>query len=272
MLCSIGAYPFLTILFERWYSDLFLAATFDTFRVYEKAWSQDCIVSFLLLQAFIVVLSLLPDYICVITTFLKTTFRIIEYRDKQSSNGSTYATTYVIEHPKGKSFTNSTVMPTDYVGMHGTQKKKEYNTEPANKHFEALSADALKLKSVDITKPKEALPTVSFVNGNGGPFLGKSICNAQQAQSSKGLEAKSDSRLNASIANILFKNEQNKDHVRNNSNSIDQNSLPLAISNSNSKDELLKDECYDNPSFESSTPVHQSAVLDYMDTSFDTRL
>ena len=76
---SIGAYPVLTIVFQGWYNGLFFAATFDTFRVYEKAWSKECIISFVFLQIFIVVLSLLPDYIYTIATFLKTTARISEY-------------------------------------------------------------------------------------------------------------------------------------------------------------------------------------------------
>ena len=85
---SICSYPLLTIVFQNWYNGLFFAATFDTFRVYEKAWSKECIVSFVFLQIFIVVLSLLPDYISTIAAFLKTTVRISEYRNAQSINGS----------------------------------------------------------------------------------------------------------------------------------------------------------------------------------------
>ena len=105
MLFSIGAYPVLTIVFQGWYNGLFFAATFDTFRVYEKAWSKECIISFVFLQIFIVVLSLLPDYIYTIATFLKTTVRISEYRNAQSMNGSQAKLENYKEcrmHPEGK--------------------------------------------------------------------------------------------------------------------------------------------------------------------------
>ena len=89
IICSIGAYPLITTLFERWYNEgFFLAAAFDTFRVYEKSFDKHCVASSLLIQILVVVLSLLPDYLYVIINYIKTSRKILGYHFNRTNNNN----------------------------------------------------------------------------------------------------------------------------------------------------------------------------------------
>jgi hypothetical protein len=56
--------------------------------VYEKSFNKECILSSFLLQVFIVVLSLLPDYLYVIVKYIKTSLSILQYHYKKLSKNA----------------------------------------------------------------------------------------------------------------------------------------------------------------------------------------
>ena len=305
VLISIGAYPLVTILFERWYTEgFFLAAAFDTFRVYEKSFNNECLISSFLLQVFIIVLSLLPDYIHVIHNSIQTTFNILEYYYNQSVNNggiqeisSTTYRMYTEENNgccnvtnilkkrrrfdlveggcKRKSYNKSSVMPInqnlDKSNAVNEISKKPYVASNFDKPLEPLSADLLQSKALSLNVSRNE-PLVEFRNGCELGAISDNDGHLKKVSNSSNLEVQNDTGLTASIESFLFKHEPNKDHLKNNSNSIERNSLSLMVSYPNSRDELTADDGHDNPSFENSTPVREVVRLESIDNSFITKL
>ena len=309
VLCSIVSYPLVTTLFERWYSDgFFLAAAFDTFRVYEKSFNKECIVSSFLLQVFIVVLSLIPDYLYVITKYIRTSLSILRYHSNMLSKkavneenlADTSSTPYIhsanetvgccsvskifkkrqtfdiVERGgnKHRSYNKSSVMPIDKnldkLNVKNEQSKTHYLNPNFNKPLEPLNPNLLQSNltlssSISETKPEVTnsteLSTHSDIENN-----------MKGAENINNPETKQDTGLSASIANILFKPEPNKNQFKQSLNPIEGNSLSVMVSYHNGRGDLPIHDGHDNPSFEKSTPVRELAEDQTIDDLFTTKL
>ena len=309
VLFSIGSYPLVTTLFERWYSDgFFLAAAFDTFRVYEKSFNKECIVSSFLLQVFIVVLSLLPDYLYVILKYIKTSFSILQYHynmlyknaaneevQKGTSSGSSCIQSTdetvrcfnvsnifkkrqnfdVVERggSKHKSHRKSSVMPIDKnidtLNTKKEQSKTPYLNPKFNKPLEPLNAQLLQSNLTLDSSISEINPDVR--NSSELPSHEDIESDINGASNTHHLETGKDTGLSKSIANILFKPEPNKNQMKQNLNPIEGNSLSVMVSYHNGSGELPIHDGHDNPSFEKTTPLREVEECQSIDNRFTTK-
>ena len=288
--CSILLYPVCTIFFEHFY----LSATFETLRVYEKSWNNECVASLFLINMLVVVLSLLPDYLFVVWNFLRTAFKLLEYHENQSVNQPA-TSSYDVEKAKhvkqqnsgccaggifnkrkkvnfapeqntdGKSFVNGSVIPTDEndrIRQISERKCATGNGSRAthSSTIEPLNATALQTES--LAKPAHHVQELENLGRNGenaGAARPSSDFGQERTEIVKGGDGNG---LNAGIANILF-NEQNKVRVQINVDALRQSSIPIVVvpENKAMAEACLPTNAFDNPSFEQSTPEHEKSKL-----------
>ena len=297
VLCSIGAYPLVTTLFERWYTEgFFLAAAFDTFRVYEKSFNKECVVSSLLLQVFIIVLSLLPDYLYVVITFIKTSLTILRYQCRQIQKDamegkvpkvSTLA--YADEEDaaccsnvsrlfkkrhnvdlaeregKPKQFhSKSSVMPMEQilerVNLDKHSSKTPYISSNLDKPLEPLNANLL-LSDLTLNNANSDAK-IELRNVSQLKEISDNDRNLIEVSTSSNPEVRTNTGLTTSIANILFKPDSSDDQTKTNLTSIERNSLSMMVSYHKSYDG------HDNPSFEKTTPMREVVEKESVEENF----
>ena len=178
---------------------------------------------------------------------------------------------------KCKSSSKSSVLPINNnldksTTINESLKRLYETTSKVDKPLEPLSAGSLQSTALTLNVSMNQ-SRVEFRNGNELQSTSNDDNNLKKSSSSKDHEAEMDTMLTDSIANILFKQEPNKDHVRNNSTSVERNSLSMTVScPNNTTDDLRTDACHDNPSFENTTPVRGIGTLESNDKSFITKL
>ena len=302
VVCSIGAYPLITTLFERWYNDgFFLAAAFDTFRVYEKSFNKNCVISSLLIQTFVVVLSLLPDYLHVIINYINVSKRILGYHFKQTNkngmNDGAHDTNMfdeasteciklshmfgkkqvfdLVEKSKLKSHSKASVVPIDNK-LDGLNTQKEVLNQSCfnptfDKPMQPLNANLLKSNmtlnsSISVTKSeaqnRNEFPSAS--NNENSPEAEPKTSN------NKSLE--NDKVLSTNIASILFKKDSIQDQTKQNLSSMERNSLSMMVSYHNGRQEATTSDGHDNPTFEKSSPLRETEAPDEFSLKNTTRL
>ena len=293
VICSIGAYPLITTLFERWYNQgFFLAAAFDTFRVYEKSFNKECATSSILLQIFIVVLSLLPDYLHVVITYLRTYVRILKYHQNQvhknAINGGA--------HPKSrsslfrnntvgccnvskmfktkrnldllerggrhKSYGKSSVMPLETKGSEEDRSKNAFNSSSFDKPLQPLNANLLQSNMTLSSSVSEMRVESGYVSELVN--ITEHDKNQNEASTSKNLTEKNENVLSANIANILFHRNTNETQTKLKLNSLERNSLSMAVSYSSSREELTDTKGHFRPPFEKTAKIREEQ-FDYSD-------
>ena len=286
VICSIGAYPLITTLFERWYNQgFFLAAAFDTFRVYEKSFNKECATSSILLQIFIVVLSLLPDYLHVVITYLRTYVRILKYHQNQvhknAINGGA--------HPKSrsslfrnntvgccnvskmfktkrnldllerggrhKSYGKSSVMPLETKGSEEDRSKNAFNSSSFDKPLQPLNANLLQSNMTLSSSVSEMRVESGYVSELVN--ITEHDKNQNEASTSRNLMEKNENGLSANIANILFHRNTNETQTKLKLNSLERNSLSMAVSYNSTREELTDTKGNFRPPFEKTAKVHE---------------
>ena len=290
VICSIGAYPLITTLFERWYNQgFFLAAAFDTFRVYEKSFNKECATSSILLQIFIVVLSLLPDYLHVVITYLRTYIRILRYHQNQvhknAINGGAHAKSRsslfrnntvgccdvskmfktkrsldcLERGGRRKSYGKSSVMPLETSlnkkGPEEDQSKSAFNSSSFDKPLQPLNANLLQSDmtlSSSISETKLESGYVSeLVN------IPEHDKHQNEASTSRNLMENNRNGLSANIANILFHRNTSENQTKLKLNSLERNSLSMAVSYNSSREELTETKGHFRPPFEKTAKIRE---------------
>ena len=293
VICSIGAYPLITTLFERWYNQgFFLAAAFDTFRVYEKSFNKECATSSILLQIFIVVLSLLPDYLHVVITYLRTYVRILKYHQNQvhknAINGGA--------HPKSrsslfrnntvgccnvskmfktkrnldllerggrhKSYGKSSVMPLETKGSEEDRSKNAFNSSNFDKPLQPLNANLLQSDMTLSSSVSEMRVESGYVSELVN--ITEHDKNQNEASTSRNLMENNENGLSANIANILFHRNTNETQTKLKLNSLERNSLSMAVSYNSSREELTDTKGHFRPPFEKTAKIREEQ-FDYPD-------
>jgi hypothetical protein len=158
----------------------------------------------------------------------------------------------------------------DKLNVKEEQSNTPYLNTSFNKPLEPLNANLLQSNltlssSISETKPgvwnSSELPSHPDIDSN---LNGASNINNPETEKVAG--------LSASIANILFKPEPNKNQIKQSLTPIEGNSLSLMVSYHNSSGVLPIHDGHDNPSFEASTPVRETEECQSIDNSFTTKL
>ena len=293
VICSIGAYPLITTLFERWYNQgFFLAAAFDTFRVYEKSFNKECATSSILLQIFIVVLSLLPDYLHVVITYLRTYVRILKYHQNQvhknAINGGAHAKSRsslfrnntvgccnvskmfktkrnldLLERGgRHKSYGKCSVMPLETKGSEEDRSKNAFNSSSFDKPLQPLNANLLQSNMTLSSSVSEMRVESGYVSELVN--ITEHDKNQNEASTSKNRMENNESGLSANIANILFHRNTNETQTKLKLNSLERNSLSMAVSYSSSREELTDTKGHFRPPFEKTAKIREEQ-FDYSD-------
>ena len=293
VICSIGAYPLITTLFERWYNQgFFLAAAFDTFRVYEKSFNKECATSSILLQIFIVVLSLLPDYLHVVITYLRTYVRILKYHQNQvhknAINGGAHAKSRSSLFRKNtvgccnvskmfktkrnldllerggrhKSYGKSSVMPLETKGSEEDRSKNAFNSSNFDKPLQPLNANLLQSDMTLSSSVSEMRVESGYVSELVN--ITEHDKNQNEASTSRNLMEKNENGLSANIANILFHRNTNETQTKLKLNSLERNSLSMAVSYNSSREELTDTKGHFRPPFEKTAKIREEQ-FDYSD-------
>ena len=301
IICSIGAYPLITTLFERWYNQgFFLAAAFDTFRVYEKSFDKHCVASSLLIQTLVVVLSLLPDYLYVIINYIKTSRRILGYHLNRTNNNSPNRELHdtntneddsleclkfsgmfrkkqvfdLVEKSKPRSHNKASVVPIDSK-VDGTRGQKDCLKRPCfdqslDKPMEPLNANLLQS---NLTLSSSISETKSeFREGNELASVANVSNSSTEESKVNNNSFKKEKGLSASIAKILFKNESNSDQNKEKLSSLERNSLSMMVSYHNPSKEVTTSDGHDNPTFEKSSPLRETVVNESFNANNTTKL
>ena len=293
VICSIGAYPLITTLFERWYNQgFFLAAAFDTFRVYEKSFNKECATSSILLQIFIVVLSLLPDYLHVVITYLRTYVRILKYHQNQvhknAINGGAHAKSRsslfrnntvgccnvskmfktkrnldLLERGgRHKSYGKSSVMPLETKRSEEDRSKNAFNSSSFDKPLQPLNANLLQSNMTLSSSVSEMRVESGYVSELVN--ITEHDKNQNEASTSRNLMEKNENGLSANIANILFHRNTNETQTKLKLNSLERNSLSMAVSYNSSREELTDTKGHFRPPFEKTAKIREE-LYDYSD-------
>ena len=163
VICSIGLYPILTILLEVWYlenrdSKIATYCPFDTFRVYQKAFSKECIIPFLLLHVLIVVLSLLPDFSLIVVKFIQESFRMVRYRYADTTNSA-------------KDFNNAQIQNTNLTFGDRMEKSTTLGDDCRLERFQQLNinerevnSQSQKPKNIVLNERHETNPHTAYTN------------------------------------------------------------------------------------------------------------
>ena len=288
-------------MFERWYNEgFFLAAAFDTFRVYEKSFDKHCVASSLLIQILVVVLSLLPDYLYVIINYIKTSRKILGYHFNRNNNNNAnrelhdtntneddsieclkFSTMFrkkqvfdLIEKSKPRSHNKASVMPID-LKLDGIRDQKNSLKRPCfdqslDKPMEPLNANLLQS---NLTLNSSTSGTKSeFQNGNELPSVANVSKASKEGSKVNNNSFKKDKGLSASIAKILFKNESNTNQNKENLSSLERNSLSMMVSYHNPTKEVTTSDGHDNPTFEKSSPIRETVVNESFNENNTTKL
>ena len=288
-------------MFERWYNEgFFLAAAFDTFRVYEKSFDKHCVASSLLIQILVVVLSLLPDYLYVIINYIKTSRKILGYHFNRTNNNNAnrelhdtntneddsieclkFSTMFrkkqvfdLIEKSKPRSHNKASVMPID-LKSDGIRDQKNSLKRPCfdqslDKPMEPLNANLLQS---NLTLNSSTSGTKSeFQNGNELPSVANVSKASKEGSKVNNNSFKKDKGLSASIAKILFKNESNTNQNKENLSSLERNSLSMMVSYHNPTKEVTTSDGHDNPTFEKSSPIRETVVNESFNENNTTKL
>ena len=175
---------------------------------------------------------------------------------------------------KHKSHNKSSIVPIDQ-GIDGLKNPKDSLKRPCfdqsfEKSMKPLNANLL---HSNLTLTSSISETKSEAqNGTELPSVPDNDININGASGMGCANLNKDKGLSASIANILFKTESNKDQTKKNLSSIERNSLSMMVSYHNGREEVETQDGHDNPSFEKTSPVRDTEGNESLSNRLTTKL